>query len=246
MHKAQSLTAALEDYLEAILNLSRLDQAARSRDIAEALNVHKSTVTAALKSLGQLNLINYSPYEAVTLTPAGRQIAEDVASRHATLKDFFIDVLKVDAATAETAACGMEHAVPRVIIEKLALFARSMRECPRLAVADSAQTAGCGACDGTPASTDAPPASTTLDTVAPGETVKILSVTGGGPVRQRLTEMGLTRGSMVTVERVAPMGDPMDIRLRGYRLSLRKEEAGLVVVGPIERPTATGAKTDRA
>lgn len=133
MEKATApVTSVLEDYLEAILNLCRQDTAARSRDIAESLNVHKSTVTAALKTLGQMRLVNYSPYEAVTLTPEGKRLAEDVANRHAALRDFFVDVLKVDGEMAEKAACGMEHSVPREIVEKLADFALHMRGCPRL------------------------------------------------------------------------------------------------------------------
>lgn len=130
MHKSAALTAALEDYLEAIFNLSRDGNAARSRDIAETLGVHKSTVTAALKSLKNQHLVNYSPYEAVTLTRAGEEAAVDVVRRHDVLKDFFISVLKVDEAMAETAACGMEHALPREIVDKLTEFAVSMRGAP--------------------------------------------------------------------------------------------------------------------
>lgn len=125
------LTAALEDYLEAIYHLCRHDKHAHSRDIAENLKVHKSTVTAALKSLGQLNLINYSPYEAVTLTLEGRKIAEDVVSRHSALKDFFTEVLSVEEGVAEEAACGMEHSIPREIVDKLVDFANFVKTCPR-------------------------------------------------------------------------------------------------------------------
>lgn len=132
MEKNAPLTSALEDYLEAIFNLCGSDSTARSRDIAESLNVHKSTVTAALKSLGQMRLIHYAPYEAVSLTPEGRRLAGDVVRRHAALRDFFVDVLHVDSVTAEHAACGMEHSVPREIVEKLAQFAVQMRDCPRL------------------------------------------------------------------------------------------------------------------
>ena len=234
MSKGATLTAALEDYLEAIFNLSRFDKAARSRDIAEALNVHKSTVTAALKSLGQMNLINYSPYEAVTLTAEGRRLAEDVANRHSALKDFFVDVLKVDVVTAESAACGMEHSVPREIVEKLASFAISMRDCPRLDDAKEAKNTSCASClEKTPSESrraKTPADNLTLDRIEPGESAKLISVKGSGEIKKRLTEMGLTRGSVVFVERIAPMGDPMDIRLRGYHLSVRKEEAAQVVV----------------
>lgn len=128
MHETLRVTAVLEDYLEAILNLSRFNQGARSRDIAEALAVHKSTVTSALKALREMQLVNYSPYEAVTLTPKGRKLAEDVVKRHETLKGFFTDILKVDTETAEKAACGMEHSMPREIVEKLAAFASSTRK----------------------------------------------------------------------------------------------------------------------
>ena len=128
MHETVKITPVLEDYLEAIYNLSRYDQGARSRDIAEALGVHKSTVTSALKALNQMRLVNYFPYEAVTLTPEGIVVAEDVVKRHVTLRAFFTDVLDVEPAMAEEAACGMEHSMPREIVEKLARFAENVRD----------------------------------------------------------------------------------------------------------------------
>lgn len=228
MQKAGSLTAALEDYLEAIFNLCRHDKAARSRDIAESLNVHKSTVTAALKSLSHMELINYSPYEAVTLTSQGKKIAEDVVRRHRALQDFFVNVLKVEPEMAEDAACGMEHSVPREIVEKLADFAISMHGCPRLEpVMEKSDT--CVSClEKSPKET--PGEQPTLDQVKPGTTVMIISLRGGAQLKKRLTELGLTRGAVVTVERVAPMGDPMELKVRGYRLSVRKEEAARIIV----------------
>lgn len=236
MSKAAGLTSALEDYLEAILNLSRYDKAARSRDIAEALNVHKSTVTAALKSLGQMQLINYSPYEAVTLTSEGRRLAEDVANRHSALKDFFVDVLKVDVTTAESAACGMEHAIPREIVDRLAQFAVQMRDCPRLDSEMEVRDEECETCLSRDPAAEASRIGVqmTLDHAQPGTTVKVVLVKGGGQIKKRITEMGITRGAVLTVERIAPMGDPMDLRIRGYRLSLRKEEAARIVVEKCE------------
>ena len=71
---------------------------------------------------------------------------------------------------------------------------------------------------------------TTLDSVQPGGKAKVLSLSGDGEIKKRISEMGLTKGSVVEVERVAPLGDPMDIKVRGYRLSLRKEEASKVLV----------------
>lgn len=238
MTKAANVTAALEDYLEAIFHLCRFDSAARSRDIAETLNVHKSTVTAALKSLGQQNLINYAPYEAVTLTDEGRKIAEDVVRRHAALKHFFFHVLRVDNDMAESAACGMEHAVPREIVDKLVTFAAQMRGCPRLEGNTEENSVDCGVCldkeIGPPPEHPVPRPQTTLDKAAVGGKVRVLLVKGGGQIKKRISEMGITKGAELTVERVAPLGDPLDVRIRGYRLSLRKEEASRIVIEKCE------------
>ncbi len=70
-----------------------------------------------------------------------------------------------------------------------------------------------------------------LDTLLPGERGKVGKLeTPSYEVRQRLLEMGLTKGIAVSVIRVAPMGDPIEIELRGYRLSLRRKEAQAVMI----------------
>ena len=70
----------------------------------------------------------------------------------------------------------------------------------------------------------------TLDSLVPGESGIIVSVGGSGALRHRLLDMGLTPRTAVRVERSAPMGDPMELYLRGYRLTLRKEDASKIEV----------------
>ena len=70
----------------------------------------------------------------------------------------------------------------------------------------------------------------TLDSLVPGEAGIIVSVGGSGALRHRLLDMGLTPRTAVRVERIAPMGDPMELYLRGYRLTLRKEDASKIEV----------------
>ena len=70
----------------------------------------------------------------------------------------------------------------------------------------------------------------TLDSLVPGESGIIVSVGGSGALRHRLLDMGLTPRTAVRVERMAPMGDPMELYLRGYRLTLRKEDASKIEV----------------
>jgi Fe2+ transport system protein FeoA len=76
--------------------------------------------------------------------------------------------------------------------------------------------------------------SMTLSELKPGEKGQIQKVAGVGPVKRRIADMGVTKGSLVEVVRVAPMGDPMDVRIKGYHLSLRKEEAADIAVKKVE------------
>ncbi|WP_349820286.1 ferrous iron transport protein A [Catenibacterium sp. RTP21428st1_D7_RTP21428_210409] len=69
-----------------------------------------------------------------------------------------------------------------------------------------------------------------LKDVKVGETVTIKKVTGAGPVKRRIMDMGLTKGQSVYVRKVAPLGDPVEITVRGYELSLRKADAQMIEV----------------
>lgn len=70
----------------------------------------------------------------------------------------------------------------------------------------------------------------TLDKLAIGQSAKIIAVGGEGSLRNRLIDMGLIPKTMVMLRKVAPMGDPIEIRLRGYELTLRKEDASVITV----------------
>lgn len=63
-----------------------------------------------------------------------------------------------------------------------------------------------------------------------GDTVTVKKLTGEGAVRRRIMDMGLTKGTPVTVRKVAPLGDPIEITVRGYELSIRKADAEMVEI----------------
>ena len=65
----------------------------------------------------------------------------------------------------------------------------------------------------------------TLSDVKIGETVKVVKIHGEGAVKRRIMDMGITRGVEIRVQKVAPLGDPIEITVRGYELSLRKADA---------------------
>ena len=70
----------------------------------------------------------------------------------------------------------------------------------------------------------------TLKEVACGKTVTVKKITGEGPVKRRIMDMGITKGVEVFVRKVAPLGDPVEVTVRGYELSLRKADAETIQV----------------
>lgn len=72
----------------------------------------------------------------------------------------------------------------------------------------------------------------TLAELAPGQVGRIVAVAGTGPLRRRLMDMGLLPGQEIKVEKVAPLGDPIEVTVRSYALSLRRQEAEGVEVAP--------------
>lgn len=74
----------------------------------------------------------------------------------------------------------------------------------------------------------------TLREAKVGMTVKVVKVYGEGPVRRRIMDMGITRGQLIYVRKVAPLGDPVEINIRNYELSVRKADCEMIEVEPVE------------
>ena len=73
-----------------------------------------------------------------------------------------------------------------------------------------------------------------------GDQATVIGLSGEGQLRKRLLDMGLTKGVLVTLVRMAPLGDPIEIELRGFRLTLRKHEATIVELEPAEKECDCG------
>lgn len=124
------LSSSLEDYLETIYHIVQQKQAARAKDIADQMAVNSSSVTGALQSLAAKGLVNYAPYDIITLTVDGNRVAMDVIRRHEALQCFLEKVLSVESKEAEEAACKMEHDISPKILERLVQFLDFVDNCP--------------------------------------------------------------------------------------------------------------------
>ena len=245
----EALSISIEDYLKTIFLLVQEHAVARSKDISERLKVNRSSVTGMLQSLRERGLVNYKRYGFVTLTHEGEKIASRVLRRHEALRDFMASVLSIDNEEADVAACHMEHGISKHIVDRLIEFAEFLQTCPRAGAKwvrgfgyrceqFSVSPQNCELCIAqcledvrkTQRKGAIGEMSIPLSEMKPGEKAQIEKVSGGGAVKRRIRDMGVTTGSLVEVVRIAPMGDPMDVKIRGYHLSLRKEEAAGISV----------------
>lgn len=248
-HPTEQLSASLEDYIKAIATISAEKKAARAKDISQRLGVNGSSVTGALRALAERGLINYAPYEIVTLTGEGEAVAREVVRKHEGIRDFLVKVLAIDAETAEKVACDMEHAVSPEVLNRFIQFVDYLEVCPR-AGNNWAEEFGYY-CEHPEEEDDCEQCLTLslidyrnrkgrvveqtrfLNELKPGTKARIVKVNGNGETRRRIVDMGMTPGTLVEVERIAPLGDPMEVKVKGYHLSLRRVEAATVAVEPL-------------
>ena len=232
------LTRATEDYLEAILALDREKGLARARDIAERLDVGRSAVSNALRSLAEAGLVDYEPYRVVTLTEKGRQAATGVQHRHAELKAFVTDVLGLSDAQADDAACRLEHNTDPAVMRRmtdLAAFIRTNHDHDKTPwlkrfinfckARDHAARSATGRPNRTKPTSGETSSATTLADIPAGGTARVVRVGLAAKTGQHLAEMGLSRDAIVSVVAAPPTGRTVDVQVRGYTLSLPRTQA---------------------
>ena len=237
------LSASLEDYLETILVLSQENKVVRVRDIARNLGVSMSSVNGALKRLVEQKLVQHERYEFVDLTHKGEQLAKKVLDRHNVLTHLLHDILHVELDTAEKDACAIEHYLSQQTIDHILDFFFFIEVCPKGSSTWKKYYDKCvqGDCDDEecPLRKLWPEGrhvkvtgenNLTLKHIRPGFKVRVRKVQASGNIRRRLLDMGFSPGVEVKVERVAPLGDPVEVKIRGYNLSLRKSEADSILV----------------
>lgn len=124
------LTAVMEDYLEAILELKRGDGVVRVRDLAKKMRVKMPSVTHMLKALGERGVVHYEPYGYVELTAEGQRIGGETLRRHSIIRSFLSEVLQVSPDAAEMDACKIEHALSDETLASLVVFIDFVQNCP--------------------------------------------------------------------------------------------------------------------
>ena len=116
-----------ENYLETILLLEMRNGTVRAVDIANELGYSKPSVTRAMGVLKKAGLVDQELYGTIQLTEAGRKRANEIYDRHVLIKEFLMTVLSLDARTAETDACRIEHIVSQTTIDRIRALLQEKR-----------------------------------------------------------------------------------------------------------------------
>ena len=115
------ISASLEDYIEAIHQISQEKQVVKAIDLSKRLEVKRSSVAEAIKNLQKRELVTYENNE-ILLTEKGLEIAKEVITRHTTLYNFFAKILNVDSEEAQLNACRVEHVITENAFKNLSKF----------------------------------------------------------------------------------------------------------------------------
>jgi DtxR family Mn-dependent transcriptional regulator len=173
-----------------------------------------------------------------------------VVRRHETLKDFFVKILLLDDAEAEEASCKVEHAISEKIVDRIINFVEFMEICPRGGrewlkgfrrhCENGDTTIKCTNFISTCLADlkkreknlrNGPQTAVSLNEMDPGQRGKIIKITGRNALSRQLNDMGVSSGSIIEVESsLEPYEDKVDVKVRGYHLSLTREEAGKISV----------------
>lgn len=251
--KKKGLTASLEDYLETIYHIIEEKQAARVKEIAKRLEVNNSSVTGALKNLAGKGLLNYAPYDVISLTEKGEEVALDVIRRHRIMKKFITDILCLEEEMAEDAACKMEHSVTPEVLERIVRFVEFTEVCPRNGkewitgfqrfcknnfslelCREGAErcigglkdfTAKCGSADQEPFP---------LSDIAEGAKARLVDFGKRTNVGKMFIELGITPGSLFEVRGIVPETGDIELDVRGYHLTVRKTNVKKVMVALLD------------
>lgn len=213
---SKELTSSLENYLEEMLLLEEENDEVRVTDLAERLNIAKSSVNNAISRLAESELVKYSKYSPIRLTSRGRKRAREIRKKHSLLKKFLETVLDVSPSVAEREACHMEHVVSVSTIKKLEKFMKNYNACKNSTLPEPEY----GEVDNT----------CCLSQCSENIQATIIKITAAGELKQRLMVMGFTPGTVVTCSGKAPVGDPIKVNMRNFQLTLRKKEADLIIV----------------
>ena len=218
----------VEEYLETIFDLETRNGSAKTTAIAKCLKVAPASVTEVLKSLSDKGFVQYEPYQGATLTDEGKKIADTVKRKHRLLEVFLTDVLKLNREKVHDEACRMEHTISEDTENALCRMMKAPARCPHGSpiIPCNRGVGSCAECDVVVGAGITVPVSfrnkeiIPVTELPPDQNGKIAFIRGDCKIVQRLSDLGLTLGTIVSVMRKTPMDGPVEILVRRTKLAI--------------------------
>jgi DtxR family Mn-dependent transcriptional regulator len=227
----------MENYLEAILVVGTEKKVPRVKDIAKYLGVKTSSVVSAIKVLSEKDLVQQEPYGYIELTQKGILIAKSIYEKHKALYKFFHEILGVNSKIAEKDACEIEHHINQKTFNRILQFIEFVETCPEgepLWLSSFHYYVKHGKkpehCEEPQGLSKGGKTMKFLSNLEVGKKCSVSRVVAQAAIKRKLLDMGIVPGVEIRIERIAPLGDPVDVLVKGYHLSLRKEEAEAIEV----------------
>jgi DtxR family Mn-dependent transcriptional regulator len=218
----------VEEYLEAIYDITVQDASAKTTVIAKCMKVSPASVTEALQNLADKGLVTYEPYQGATLTIEGKRIAETIKRRHRLLEVFLSDVLHINRDKVHDEACKMEHTLSDETEYALCRMLEAPAHCPHGSPISPCNrgVGSCTECDeavgeGIPLPETARTKKIIpLTELAPDQKGEIAFIRGDCRIVQRLSDLGLTLGTRIAITRRTPMNGPVEVFVRRTKLAI--------------------------
>jgi len=231
------LSPSLEDYLESIYILKQRNQIVRVKDLARYLKVKAPSVVEVLRKLKEKNLVVHEYYGYVELTQQGINRAKAIYEKHIMLKKFLHAILGIDEKVAETDACKIEHYLSKETLERIIEFISFIETCPQ-EVPEwlknfyyfTKHKKRPPECNAKFFEQNSQSNIVKLSDLKIGEKAKILKIIETGILKSKLLGLGFVKGEVVKIEKIAPLGSPIDVLIKNTHISLRKEEAEKIIV----------------
>ena len=241
------MSASTEEYLEALYNLSQGGNVAATSAISKRLHIAPASVTEMLKKLADSGYVNYSPYQGVTLTPEGFELAEKMTRKHRLLERFLHDVLHIGNDKVHNEACAMEHALSEETERAICKTLKAPDKCPddeKIIPPCNLSFSTCAECQKLGPDQEGIHKRkvnlVSLSELKEKQEARIAFIRGDNKVLRRLMDMGLTPGTKIRVRRVAPLKGPLELAVRGSKLAIGDEICRNVFVE--KTPEAVGGK----
>ncbi|OGO19040.1 MAG: DtxR family iron (metal) dependent repressor [Chloroflexi bacterium RBG_16_50_11] len=225
------MSTSTEEYLEALYNLTRENKPASTSAISKRLNIAPASVTEMMHKMSEKGYVHYSPYQGVTLTSKGYRAAEKMTRKHRLLERFLYDVLKIGKDRVHQEACEMEHALSDETARAMCQALKSPDSCPddgQLIPPCDHGFSSCEECrkwgqDNPETISKRKSKVVSISDLKENQEGLISFIRGDNKVLRRLLDLGLTPGTKIRINRIAPLKGPVEIAVRGSKLALGDE-----------------------